>query len=231
MGMGWSDAGPSSVSIATLTTDLERLLDRAAIRPPYLLMPSSMGGLVAELYVRRHPDRIAGLVFVDAGHSAVLDLVASRVTWRIAAESCLPRLLAPFGLLRLLDPLGLRRDPAYADENVWRIYRTEPMTTLCGVAGGIQESVNQFRAAPPLAPDVPLTVLTAESTDGLLPPGYGSEAEALAREWRRLQQALSQRSSRGTWRIVPRSDHLIANSQPHEVAAAVLDMLERIRGK
>jgi pimeloyl-ACP methyl ester carboxylesterase len=183
------------------------------------------------MYARRHPNLVAGLVFVDAAHSAVLDLLAPRATWWIAAESCLPKRVAPFGLLRLFDPLGVRRDPSSADENAWRIYRTEPMTTLCSLVEGIQESVSEFRAAPPFAPDVPLTVLTAETTDGLLPPGYGSEAEVLAGEWRQLQQVLSRRSSRGSWRIVPGSDHLIANSQPRAVAAAVLDLLEQIRGK
>ena len=72
-------------------------------------------------------------------------------------------------------------------------------------------------------------MLTAETTDGLLPPWYGSESAMLARDWRTLQQALSRRSSRGTWRIVPGSDHLIGNSQPHVVASVVLDMLARMQ--
>jgi pimeloyl-ACP methyl ester carboxylesterase len=35
-------------------------------------------------------------------------------------------------------------------------------------------------------------------------------------------------STRGTWRVVPGSGHLIAGSHPHVVAAAVLDVLTQI---
>jgi hypothetical protein len=49
--------------------------------------------------------------------------------------------------------------------------------------------------------------------------------DSALREWRPLQLALAQRSSRGTWRVVPGSTHLIGNSQPHAVASAVFDVL------
>jgi len=43
-----------------------------------------------------------------------------------------------------------------------------------------------------------------------------------------LQQRLARRSTRGVWRVVPDSDHLIAGSQPHAVAAAVSEMLDLV---
>ena len=47
-------------------SDLERLLDRARIKPPYVLVGHSYGGLLARLFARAHPDQVAGVVFVDA---------------------------------------------------------------------------------------------------------------------------------------------------------------------
>jgi len=228
MGTGWSDGAPATISIGALADDLDRLLDRAVASPPYIVEAASIGGLVAELYARRHPERVAGLVFVDAGHSAVLESIAPRVTATVAAEACLLPLAARLGLLRVIDPLGLRRAPA-GDEAMWRIYRVEPMTMFCGIVRDRETTLREFREAPPLRADVPLTVLTAESTDGLLPPGFARQTGALARDWRGLQQQLSRRSSRGTWRTVAGSDHLIGNSQPHAVAAAVLELLDHLR--
>jgi hypothetical protein len=45
-----------------------------------------------------------------------------------------------------------------------------------------------------------------------------------------LAQQFARRSTRGTWQLVPDSDHLIGNSQPHAVAAAVLDLVAEVRG-
>jgi pimeloyl-ACP methyl ester carboxylesterase len=46
--------------------DLERLLDRAAILPPYVVVGHSYGGLLTRMFARRQPDRTAGVVLVDS---------------------------------------------------------------------------------------------------------------------------------------------------------------------
>ena len=229
MGMAWSDPGPPIISIGTLADDLERLLDRAVASPPYVIVSASMGGLVAELFARRHHDLVAGLVFVDAGHRGVLEYAAPRVTATMKTSACLLPVAARLGLLRLVDPLGLRRQLPDSADAIFRIYRAEPMATFCAIVRGLPDTLRDFREAPPLAPGVPLTVLTAETTEGLIPGSYAAEEPTLARDWRDLQQQLSRRSSRGTWRIVPGSNHLIAESQPHAVAGAVLEMLGAVQ--
>ena len=75
----------------------------------------------------------------------------------------------------------------------------------------------------------PMTVLTGATTEHLLPAGLGLPAN-IDQERRQLHQQLAARSSRGTWRVVPGSDHLIANSQPHAVAEAVLAMIAAVKG-
>ena len=44
MGTGWSDPGPAVISAGVLADDLDHLLSRAGIPPPYVLVPSSIGG-------------------------------------------------------------------------------------------------------------------------------------------------------------------------------------------
>ena len=48
-------------------------------------------------------------------------------------------------------------------------------------------------------------------------------------ELERSHQALAGQSSRGVWRRVPDSTHLIGDSQPDAVADAVFDVLEAAR--
>jgi pimeloyl-ACP methyl ester carboxylesterase len=230
MGMGWSDPGPAVISVGRLTDDLERLMTQAELRPPFILVPASLGGLTAELFARRHPDQIAGLVFVDAGNSLIEERVAGRLNWLEVEAACLVKTAARIGVLRLFDPFGLRKEGAGpAAQTLARLYRAEPMATLCGVVRGFRMTTRELTSAAPLAPAIPLIVLVHEKPDGLFPPGLGAYGQQVDHEWLDLQQRFAQRSARGTWRVVPGSDHLIGNSQPHAVALAVLEVLAQAR--
>jgi pimeloyl-ACP methyl ester carboxylesterase len=226
MGMGWSDPGPGVITAGLLAGDLERLTIRAELRPPFILVPASIGGLTTELFARRHPDRVAGMVFVDAANSAILDRFVPQLSRMEMEAACLGKTAARLGILRLLDPFSQRNDPSQdAALTLSRLYRVEPVSTLCGLVRGLQSSREELSAAAALAPNIPLTVLVHERPNNLLPPGFESQARMVAREWLPLQQSFAQRSSRGTWRVVPGSDHLIGHTQPHAVAGAVLEML------
>ena len=230
MGAGWSDPGPSVITAGLLADDLERLTVHAGLHPPFIIVPASIGGLTAELFARRHPDRVAGLVFIDAANSAIIERFHDKVT-RIQVESaCLGKTAARLGVLRLLDPFGLRNLPSDdAAQAIARLYRVEPMATLCGLLRGHRTTDEELAAAPPLAPDVPLVVLVHERPGRLFPPGFAAQVQLVVPEWLSLQQRFAQRSRRGTWRVVPGSDHLIASSQPHAVAAAVIEMVTEFR--
>ena len=229
-GMGWSDAGPTAISVGFLADDLERLATRAGLRRPFILVPASIGGLTAELFARRHPDEVAGLVFVDAGNSGIEERIAAQLNWMEVESVCMVKTAARFGILRLFDPLGLRKEPAdVSAQTISRLYRVEPAGTLCAMARGYRTTMRELAAAPPLAPEIRLAVLVHERPDGLFPPGFAAYGRAVEREWLGLQQRFAERSRRGTWRVVPGSDHLIGNSQPHAVASAVIEMVAEVR--
>ena len=238
-GMGWSDPAPrGAISAGQMADDLRLLLERAEIRPPYILVPSSLGGLTVEMFARRYPDRVAGLVFVDAGYSAILERGLATLGAQYPQRVCLARWAARLGVLRLLDPFHLRNFPpaqsAQAAQGIALLYRAEPMDTLCAIARGLPQSAQDFRDAPPLPPGVPLVVLSHDNSSGFIPPGIGflardSRFTSLMEQWTPLEEQLSKRSRRGTFRIVPGSNHMIANTQPHVVATAILEMLSQLR--
>jgi pimeloyl-ACP methyl ester carboxylesterase len=224
MGTGWSDPGPATISVGMLTDDLERLLDRADIPPPYVLVSSSVGGLTGELFLRRHPDRVVGAIFLDTATSDIVERALSRVNWATVSAACLGKIAARLGVLRLIDLFDLRQTGS-ADEAraVALLYRVEPMATVCGIIRGASISAEQFRAAPPIPASMPLVVMSAESS-GSVPSWFFPLAEKYA-----LHQALSRKSSRGRWQIVPGGFHLIANNRPQVVVDAVLEMLTKAR--
>ena len=65
-GMALSDPGPGAARRPGHRLDLERLLAALGEPGPFVLAGHSMAGLHIHLFAARNPDRIAGLVFVDA---------------------------------------------------------------------------------------------------------------------------------------------------------------------
>jgi len=51
---------------AAMTVALRRLLAELRLRPPHVLVGHSFGGLIANLFARRHPDEVAGVVLLEA---------------------------------------------------------------------------------------------------------------------------------------------------------------------
>ena len=65
-GMGWSDPGPKPRDAVTITDDLEKLIAASGERGPFILMGHSMAGLYTRLFAGRDPDKVAGLVLIEA---------------------------------------------------------------------------------------------------------------------------------------------------------------------
>jgi pimeloyl-ACP methyl ester carboxylesterase len=64
-GFGWSEAGPLPRTAGRIADELYALLQRAALRPPYVLVGHSFGGLVMRLLAVRQPADVAGLVLIE----------------------------------------------------------------------------------------------------------------------------------------------------------------------
>jgi pimeloyl-ACP methyl ester carboxylesterase len=58
----------------TIVETLREALSIAHIKPPYLLVGHSLGGLYANLFARLYPNEIAGIVFLESSHPKDLDL-------------------------------------------------------------------------------------------------------------------------------------------------------------
>jgi pimeloyl-ACP methyl ester carboxylesterase len=65
-GTGNSVAPPGMRGAREEIADLRRLLGRAGIGPPYVLVGHSYGGVLARVFARAYPTETAGLVLIDA---------------------------------------------------------------------------------------------------------------------------------------------------------------------
>ena len=226
MGAGWSDPGPGVASFPDLARDLAVLQDREKLPSPMIIVASSIGGMTAEVFARQYPERVAGLVFVDAASSELLPAVAK---WLGPATvgGCLASTAAHFGVIRLLDPFGLHAEASDdARRSAALAYGARRWDTLCAMARGTWHDPQFLAKVPPLRPDLPLVVLSASSDEDLF-PGSGWWGGSVRAERVASHQRLAKRSTAGSWKMVPKSTHLIASSQPDAVSDAVLMMLEQ----
>jgi pimeloyl-ACP methyl ester carboxylesterase len=76
-----SDPANGPRDSATIVKELREELDRRNIRPPYILVGHSLGGLYMQYFARNYPGEVSGLLLVDSTHwdqHMVIDIQANQ---------------------------------------------------------------------------------------------------------------------------------------------------------
>ena len=233
-GFAWSDRGPAENTVEETMDDLHLLLQTAAIRPRYILVGHSIGGMYVRAYQRRYPYEVAGLVLVDATPEEDAEYLYNGqstqgilLTYDQLASVYAPYIKNPPPPLELptaVDTPYNKLSPALQRAEVWaeRLWRTRvDMSHSWITAESWREefvALRQRRLATAHAlGDLPLIVL---------------------RRGRRTTDVLNQReadlvqlSSNGKLVIATESDHEIQLYQPDLVVQAIRDVIGEIRAQ
>ncbi|MEH2349398.1 MAG: alpha/beta hydrolase [Nostoc sp.] len=67
-GYGWSNHSPHPRTSNQIVTELDTLLTKAGIKPPYILIGDSFGSYNVRLYAHRFPEKVIGMVLTDGLH-------------------------------------------------------------------------------------------------------------------------------------------------------------------
>jgi pimeloyl-ACP methyl ester carboxylesterase len=67
-GMGFSDAETRPSTASNDVDDIHRALQVVGVRPPYILVGHSAGGLAVRVFADRYRDEVVGMVLVDPSH-------------------------------------------------------------------------------------------------------------------------------------------------------------------
>ena len=193
-----------------LADDVARLLDDRGL-DRVVLGGLSLGGYVALAFVRRHADRLGGLLLLDTKASADTEPARAdrlRMAERVLAEGTgfLPEAMLP----RLLGKTSLEERPELV-ERVAALIRGQDPRAVAGAQRGM--------AARPDATDVLAgvavpTLVVAGEEDAIIGPEVGRELAAAIPDARFL--------------LVERAGHLANLEQPEVVNEALLDFLAPI---
>ncbi|RJE88471.1 alpha/beta hydrolase [Paenibacillus sp. 1011MAR3C5] len=216
-GFGWSPQPMGEPTCQAYVDDLKRLLEALELKPPYLLVGHSFGGMIVRLFASRYPDDVLGIVLVDAAHECRF-LSSQRSESRTKVRHANERLykwgyrLSPLGIPRLLRKhIGHNGLPAHLQAAAVSVgYRSHAYQAAYEEFLHMEQSAMQLKEAPPVYSGMPVLVLTA-----------GKQSE----EWKQDQQPLLFLSNRVKHTIVEDSWHSIQIYRPEAVTEAALELL------
>ena len=109
-GYGWSDPSPRPRCSAEIVRELDLLLTKAKIEPPYILVGNSFGSYNVRLYAQKFPQKVRGMILTDGLHeSGMLNmpLSAIAVKYLFISGFVMSVLGSLFGIIRLIGTVGL----------------------------------------------------------------------------------------------------------------------------
>lgn len=225
-GYAGSDDDATPRTIERMADDLLGVLDAIGETRPVVLVAHSWGGAIVRLFARRHPERVAGVVLVDATPSLALERGQARLgilTFRLTG------LLLRLGALPLVKRMTLPQGHSdrLSDDDMaimWRDY-----AAVRAMRTGVREA-KQFDAAYPRlveleregTPDVPTIAVQGGRLEG------GTATRAFRTDFNAATLALMEAHPQGRTIIVEDAGHLIPQEKPEAVIQAVLDVLESL---
>jgi pimeloyl-ACP methyl ester carboxylesterase len=248
-GFGWSDPGPMPRTADRIAEELQILLERARVPPPYVLVGHSFGGLVALIFARRFRSVTAGLVLVDPAHAEDWVTPAPKeqaqidrgvrlcrygaVTARIGIARIVSTLvsLGQIRTARLLVKVASRRGLSRQDEAILAPVRKLPPA--------LRPALAQFWSKPhffeALGSQIESVCVSAAKVLEATAGGYGdlplitiSSTDPGAYRLRQ-QDAIATLSTRGRHIMASQSGHWIPLDQPQVVIDAVEEVVTAAR--
>ncbi len=226
-GYGGSDIDPHDRTLERIVDDLTAVLDGLGETSPVVLVGHSWGGPIIRLFAHRHPDRVAGLIFVDATVAETMPERNAKLAARaFRVMSVLTRLGGRRLILRISLPQGASPELSESDLAIM----TRDYACAQAMRAGRREAAQIIPALPTMrrlqaqgTPDVPTVCLQGGRID-----------RGMARTRPLLNQTAAELMSaapKGRVVIVEEAGHLIPQECPAAVREAILEVVEAAKAR
>ncbi len=251
-GLAWSERGPKPRTTANIVEELHTLLDRAGVKPPYVLVGHSIGGIFVRYYANRYPEEVAGMVLVDPGHEEQGQRFPSKIQQfqvrsmkLLAMVLRLLQMMIVSGLTTLIPGRGgmpsqmLAMVPKEVQRDLENLLESRPvhlktMSEETMAAVDNMDVLNDEQMSS--LGDMPLVLLSAGSpmgesdVDALKRFGITAEdLEQLQVVSGELHEELTASSSNGRRVVVEDCGHHIQVERPELVVEAIRQVVEAVR--
>ncbi len=250
-GTGWSELGPHPRTMHQIVYELHVLLEKAGVRPPYVLVGHSYGGWLVRLYASKYRSDVAGMVLVEGGFDNPWRLVNGKLVRAaelpagkpipavktagpltesdIPAEALKQMKAGAAGLVRgANDPPRNKLSSDTQRMRTWVLSRWQHLAAHVNPYEAEELAIlrtERVKTEYPLG-DMPLVVITRGVPDEDGPGGKLAELERRKVEHAELAKTLSRR---GKQIIAERSGHHVQIEEPEVVVTAVRDVIAATR--
>jgi pimeloyl-ACP methyl ester carboxylesterase len=226
-GYGGSDVDRHPRTLERIVEDLTALLDAIGETAPVVLVGHSWGGPIIRLFADLHPERVAGLVFVDATIAEVMPAISARAA---ALSFKVFALLARLGGNKLITKMSMPHGHSaeISDEDMAVMQRD--YACLSAMRAGGQEAKQILATLPTLrrlqdegTPPVPTVCLQAGRVDR----GFAK----LRPRFNDTVAQLMAAAPDGRVVVVEQAGHLIPQECPGPVRDAILEVVGAARAE
>lgn len=254
-GYGFSDPATRPSDAVNAVDDLHRLIERAKLPVPVVLVGHSNGGIYASLYARMYSSEVAGMVLVDPGYAGqqhferyglppnkAAQLAEANNRYVADARACLVK--ANAGQLRELESTGSScLDNANKADAVLHAALSRQKAQPKYYEANVSEFVNTFGAASGENINdreasfeanqfgaTPVIVLTAARHPAPVSDFSGEQQARYYAAWKRAHDVLASLSTDGKSVVVQDSGHFIQRDQPAVLVGYVNEVVAKVRG-
>lgn len=233
-GFGWSEARRGTQDANHIADQLHGLLQQAGITGPVVLMGHSISGMYIRAYATRHPENVAGLIFVDGSTPLQEEhFPADLRAYGNKSETLI------FLAGRVLIPLGALRDtgqcsqlqPGFSPAAGKMLAEDNCNLSISATKGemdNFRKSGEETLHTGPYG-DLPILIF---SEDPNKPPTQlpSHLAKEMAVAWNEMQENLKNLSTRSRRIIAKGSTHYVQVDRADLINREVPKFIEQIRG-
>jgi pimeloyl-ACP methyl ester carboxylesterase len=238
-GYGWSEPSPNPRSSEQIVKELDLLLTKAEIEPPYILVGDSFGSYNVRLYARQFPEKVVGIVLTDGLHEEAmlgmsLSLVALKLFFMSGFAMC--TLSSPLGIVRFLGTVGmfeflkkeLTNFPHETRQRVKRsFYHHRHWITMWREMWNLETSARQVHQVKNLG-NLPIVSIKANTFFNRSIWTFFMPVKSADKLRERMHAQLLKLSTDCTQLQANRSGHFVWIDEPEIILAAIQKLLQKL---
>ena len=245
--LAWSDPGPMPRSLQQDVYELHLLLEKAGVKPPYVLVGHSLGGFIARLFEKKYPDEVKGLVEVDGTSEDALLSINNKITrlrslsqnrqlppiktsvdtfTKVPSQKSMDDFLKMMGEPSIEPPFD-KLPLEYQQARLWAMKQPKVLVADDGQYWA-EEFATMYNDSTYSLDNKPLFVLTSLRND--YPQSLGdSVRNEMIRQKALQQNRLAALSSNSKHVVTTKSPHEIQLTEPGLVIEAIKEVINSVR--
>lgn len=241
-GYGWSNSSPNNRSSEQIVKELDAMLVKADIEPPYILVGNSFGSYNVRLYASQFPEKVVGIVLTDGLHEEAMlnmSLTLRLLQLFFLSGFAMSMLGSTLGLIRLLGMVGafefikkeLRKFPSATIKKIKRsFYHSQHWLTMWREMWNLEASAKQVNRVKNLG-DIPIISIKSSTFFKRSLWNFYMPLAAANQLRERMHASLLKLSTDCTQIQATRSGHFVWVDEPEVIIAAIEKLLDKIAQK